>query len=108
MNLELVPDAPDDGQLSPRMVGSRVLVRPLARRETTRSGLILPSTNSKVPGTEGVVVAIGQGILTPQGVRVPLMVRVGDHVLIGPRAVEVELDEERYFVVDEGDILVVL
>jgi len=96
-----------EAPVEPVMVGSRVLVKKI-KREMSKHGIILPQTNSAAAGSEGEVVAIGPGILLQSGQRLPLSVRVGDRVIIGPRVIEIEIDEQRYYVVDEGDILAIL
>ncbi len=60
-----------------RPLGDRVVVRPAAREETTRSGIVLPDTSKERP-QRGEVIAAGSGRLTDDGKRVEMDVKVGD------------------------------
>lgn len=93
---------------NPVMIGSRVLVKKEKPRGQTRSGLVLPGNMKAADYTEGEVTAVGPGILLPEGQRHAMQCRVGDRVLLGPRVVEVRIDDAPFYVVDEGDILAIL
>ncbi|MDA8216966.1 MAG: co-chaperone GroES [Dehalococcoidales bacterium] len=91
-----------------RPLGDRVLVRPKAREETTKSGIVLPDTAKEKP-MEGSVVAIGTGRLLESGDRVPMEVKVGDSVLYSKYAgTEVKLDGEDHLILRESDILAIM
>src|SRR3954453_12367534 len=78
------PMATDNGaaatatKLTP--LGDRVVVKPLGREETTKSGIVLPDTAKEKP-QRGNVVAAGPGRRDDDGKRIPLDVNVGDEVL---------------------------
>ena len=61
-------------------VGDRVVVRPAAKEEVTKSGIVIPDTAKEKP-QEGVVVAVGSGKLLDNGDRVALEIKEGDRVL---------------------------
>ncbi|GFN29798.1 co-chaperone GroES [Paenibacillus xylaniclasticus] len=88
-------------------LGERVLVEPIAKEETTASGIVLPDTAKEKP-QEGKVVAVGSGALK-DGVRVALEVQVGDRVLFSKYAgTEVKYEGKEYLIMKESDIHAVL
>ncbi|CCF83761.1 co-chaperone GroES [Nitrolancea hollandica] len=92
-----------DGKITP--LGDRVVVRPVAREEMTKSGLVLPDT-AKEKSQRGEVIAAGPGRLTEDGDRLPMEVKAGDHVLYAKYAgTEFKLDDEELLILSEKDIL---
>jgi chaperonin GroES len=63
-----------------RPVGDRVVVKPAAKEEGTKSGMVIPDT-AKVKPQEGSVIAVGRGRLLENGDRATLAVHEGDRVL---------------------------
>jgi len=63
-----------------RPVGDRVVVKPAAKEEVTKSGIVIPDTAKEKP-QEGTVIAIGSGRLLDNGDRAPIDVREGDRIL---------------------------
>jgi chaperonin GroES len=61
-------------------LGDRVIVKPKAKEEMTRSGIVLPDTASEKP-QEGSVLAVGPGRMLDTGKRVDMEVKSGDTVL---------------------------
>ncbi len=91
-----------------RPVGDRVVVRPSAREEVTRSGIVIPDTAKEKP-QEGSVIAVGTGKLNDNGERVPLEVKEGDRVLFAKYGgTEFKLDGEDLLVLRETDILAII
>jgi len=91
-----------------RPLGDRVLVKPLGREETTKSGIVLPDTAKEKP-QRGTIVAVGAGRLDDDGDRIPVDVEVGNEVLFAKYAgTEFKLDDEEYLILAEKDILAVL
>jgi chaperonin GroES len=91
-----------------RPIGDRVVVKPAAKEEVTRSGLVIPDTAKEKP-QEGEVIAVGSGKLQDNGDRSPLEVKVGDRVLYAKYGgTEFKLDGEDYLVMKESDILAIL
>lgn len=91
------------GRLRP--LHDRIIVKPLEAPEEIRGGIIIPDTAKERP-QEGEVIAVGPGRLLDDGRRVPVDVKVGDRVLFEKYAgTEVELDDETYLIMREGDVL---
>lgn len=89
-------------------LGDRIIVKPLEREETTKSGLVLPDSAKEKP-QEGKVIAVGSGKLLDDGTVKKLEVRSGDRVLYGKYAgTEVTLNEEDYLILREDDVLAVV
>jgi chaperonin GroES len=85
-----------------------VIIKPKAKEETTRSGIVLPDTASEKP-QEGSVLAVGPGRVLDSGKRVELDVKTGDTVLFAKYAgTEVKLDGEEYLVIREPDLLAIV
>jgi chaperonin GroES len=93
-------------KLSP--LGDRVVVKPLGREETTKSGLVLPDTAKEKP-QRGTIVAAGPGRRDDDGDRIELDVKVGDLVLFAKYSgTEFKLDEEELLILAEKDILAII
>ncbi|MCC6943732.1 MAG: co-chaperone GroES [Thermomicrobiales bacterium] len=91
-----------------RPLGDRVVVRPLQREETTKSGIVLPDTAKEKP-QRGEVLAVGAGRLDDDGDRIPMEVKEGDHVLFAKYAgTELKIEEEEYLILSEKDILAIV
>ena len=89
-------------------LGDRVVVRPAAREETTRSGIVLPDTSKEKP-QRGEIVAAGKGRTNDEGKRVEMDVKVGDIVLFAKYAgTEFKHEDEELLILSEKDILAVL
>jgi chaperonin GroES len=89
-------------------LADRVLVKPKAREETTKSGIVLPDTAKEKP-QEGTVVAAGPGRVLDDGTRVPLDVKVGDSVLYAKYAgTEYKIENEDHLILKESDILAIV
>jgi len=86
-----------------RPLGERVLVEPIAKEETTASGIVLPDTAKEKP-QEGKVIAVGNGAVK-DGVHVALEVKVGDRVLFSKYAgTEIKYEGKEYLIMKESDI----
>lgn len=93
-------------QLTP--LGDRVVVKPLGREETTKSGIVLPDTAKEKP-QRGIIQAVGQGRRDDDGERIPLDVEVGQQVLFAKYAgTEFKLDDEELLILAEKDILAII
>jgi chaperonin GroES len=90
-------------------LGDNVIVKPVSKEEVTKSGIILPDTLDKEKPEQGEVVAIGPGKLQDNGTRGAMEVQAGDIVLFQKYSPdEVKVDEEKYLVVSQGDIIAVI
>ena len=88
-------------------LGERVVLKPLAAEETTKSGIVLPGADKEKP-QQAEVVAVGPGGVV-DGKEVKMEVKVGDQVIYSKYAgTEVKLDEEELIVVRQNDILAVI
>ena len=86
-------------------LADRVVVKPIEREETTRSGIVLPDTAKEKP-QEGKVVAVGPGRTTDEGKKVPMDVKVGDEVIYSKfGGTEYKEEDEEYLILRESDIL---
>ena len=91
-----------------RPMGDRVVIRPAAREETTRSGIVLPDTSKEKP-QRGEVLAVGHGRVTDEGTRLAMDVKVGDTVLFAKYAgTEFKLEDEELLILGERDILAII
>ncbi|MEK9207745.1 MAG: co-chaperone GroES, partial [Patescibacteria group bacterium] len=61
-------------------LGDNILVKPLEAEVKTASGILLPD-NAKEKPQIGQVMAIGTGLVTPEGKTLPMHVKVGQKVM---------------------------
>ncbi|HPQ69201.1 MAG TPA: co-chaperone GroES [bacterium] len=88
-----------------RPLQDRVMIKRLAEEEKTKSGIIIPDSAKEKPA-QGEVVAVGDGKVMDNGVKVELHVKAGDKVLFSKYAgTEVKLDGEEFLIMREDDIL---
>ena len=74
-----------------------------SRRLLTASGIFIPDTAKEKP-QQGTVIAVGPGKKDE-----PMEVKVGDVVLFGKYAgTEVAVEEKKYLIVKQSDILAIL
>ncbi len=106
------------------VVGDRILIKPKVPQSKTKSGLFLPpgvNENEKVH--IGYVVKVGPGYPIPavndadepwkdrsdEPKYVPLQAKEGDQaVYLQNSAIEIEFNREKYFVVPQSSILILL
>ncbi len=93
-----------------RPLADRVVIKPMAREERTKSGIYLPDTATKEKPQEGTVIAVGPGRLLDNGQRVAVDVKVGDRVVFAKYAgTEFKTeDEEEFIIISEKDIMAVV
>src|SRR4029453_6715111 len=86
-------------------LADRVVIKPLGREETTKSGIVLPDTAKEKP-QRGTTIEAGEGRRDDDGDRIPLDVKVGDEVLFAKYSgTEFKLDDEDLLILAEKDIL---
>jgi len=91
-----------------RPIGDRVLVKHIEEKEQVRGGIIIPDAAKEKP-QEAEVIALGTGKKDENGKIQPFEVKVGDRVLISKYGgTEVKIDEVKYNLVREDDILGVI
>ena len=79
----------------------------LIAEETTKSGIVLPGQAKEKP-QQAEVVAVGPGGVV-EGKEVTMQVKVGDKVIFSKYSgTEVEMDEEKFVIVKQNDILAVI
>lgn len=84
-------------------LADRVLIQPKEAETKTASGLYIPDTAKEKP-QEGKVIAAGPGKKDE-----PMEVKVGDEVIYGKYAgTEVTVDDVKYLIVKQSDILAIL
>lgn len=89
-------------------IGDRVLVKHTEDKEQVRGGIIIPDSAKEKP-QEAEVIALGTGKKDENGKVQPFEVKVGDRVLVSKYGgTEVKLDEQKYTLVREDDILGVI
>jgi chaperonin GroES len=89
-------------------LGDRVVVKPKAKEEMTKSGIVLPGTIQEKP-QEGEVIAVGPGRVLDNGTRLNVELKVGQTVLYAKYAgTEFKLDEDELLILREPDILAVV
>ncbi|AUS98389.1 co-chaperone GroES [Clostridium thermosuccinogenes] len=88
-------------------LGARVLLKEVETEETTKSGIVLPS-NAKEKPYLAEVIEVGPGEIK-DGKEIKMQVKKGDKVLYSKYAgTEVKLDDQKYLIVRQDDILAVI
>ena len=84
-------------------LADRVVIEPQEAQTKTASGLFIPDTAKEKP-QQGTIVAAGPGKKDE-----PMEVKVGDVVLYGKYAgTEVTVDDKKYLIVKQSDIMAIL
>lgn len=84
-------------------LADRVLIEPKEAETKTAAGIFIPDTAKEKP-QQGTVVAVGSGKKDE-----PMEVSVGDEVIYGKYAgTEVTVDDKKYLIVKQSDILAIL
>jgi chaperonin GroES len=94
--------------LNLRPLSDRVVVKPLANEEVTKSGIVLPDTAKEKP-QQGEVLSVGPGRTLDTGERVLPDVKTGDRVLFAKYSgTEFKLDQDELLILREADILAIV
>lgn len=92
-----------------RPIGDRVIVKPAAKEEMTKAGIILPDTVNKERPENGEVIAVGPGKMLENGTRSAMSIKVGDKVVFKKYSPdEVKIDDVEYLVISESDVMAVI
>ena len=87
-------------------MGDKILLKTQEGQETTKGGIILTANQNNYSYAD--VVAVGNGLFTQTGDRIPMSTNVGDVVLIHSRLTkgdnEIELEDEKYILVRESEV----
>ena len=85
-----------------------ILIKRVEEENKTAGGIILPDTAKEKP-SEGVVIAVGEGRVTPDGKVLPMSIKVGYTVLFSKwTGTEIKVNGEPHLIVKEGDILAII
>ena len=88
-------------------LGDRVVIKMLESEESTKSGIVLPSSAKEKPQMAEVL-AVGPGGMV-DGKEVRMEVKVGEKIIYSKYAgTEVKLDGNEYIIVRQSDILAVV
>jgi len=90
-------------------LSNHLFIEPIEEEKITKSGIVLPETAEKEKPIKGKIIAVGPGKINEKGERTQMSVKVGDIVLFkkyGPD--EIEIDDKKYLVGDEDDILAII
>ena len=72
-------------------------------------GVFFVPESAREKPRQGTVVAIGPGLLNSDGKYLPMMTKVGDKVVYGEYAGhEISVDGEKFIIVKEGELLLIL
>ncbi len=85
-----------------------VLIKPLEAEAKTASGIVLPDSVKEKPQM-GEIMAVGDGDITPDGKKTPMIVKVGQKVMYkkwGGNEIKVENGE--WLLVEQKDILAIV
>ena len=86
----------------------RIVIRQVDSEEKTAAGLYIPDAAKEKP-QEGEVLAVGPGRVDDNGNRVPVDVKVGDHVIFSRYGgTEVKYDGEELQILSARDVLAIV
>ncbi len=92
-----------------RPLGDRVIIKPAAKEEMTKTGIILPDTTDKERPEQGEIIAVGPGKLLDNGTRAAMSLKIGDKVVFKKYSPdEVKIEEVEYLVIAESDVMAVI
>ena len=90
-------------------IGDQVLVKQHAKQDKTKSGIILVDRDMNFKS--GTIVAVGDGLFTQTGDRIPMTVKEDQEVMIHSNQIgdhkEVTIDGEKYQLVRESEIALI-
>jgi chaperonin GroES len=91
-------------------LADRVLIRVEKEVTKTAGGIILPETVESRETKIGIVVSVGEGIYTNDGIKIPMSVKVGDKVMMpfAGSAQKVKLGDEDYLLFREQELLMII
>jgi chaperonin GroES len=91
-----------------RPLHDRLLVRRIEENEATKAGIIIPDTAKEKP-QEGEVLAVGNGRILENGMKVALEVAVGNRILFGKYSgTDMKIEGEEVLIVREEEVLAIL
>jgi chaperonin GroES len=89
--------------MSIKPLADRVLIKPADAEAKTASGIIIPDSAKEKP-LKGEVIAAGKGTKDEE-----MVLKAGDQVLYGKYAgTEIELNEDKYLIMRQSDVLAII
>lgn len=86
----------------------KLVIKRVEAEEKTKGGIVLPEAAKEKP-KEGIVIALGEGKLLPDGKRAKFQVKKDDRVIFTSYAgTEITVDGEEYLIMSEEDILAIV
>jgi chaperonin GroES len=91
-------------------LADRVLIKTEKEVTKTAGGIILPETAETRDTKIGIVVSVGEGIYTNDGVKIPMTVQVGDKVMMpfAGSAQKVKLGDDEFLLFREQELLIII
>ena len=88
-----------------RPLHDRVVIKRVEELTKTAGGIIIPDTAKEKP-SEGIVEAVGRGMVKEDGTVLPMTLKAGDKVLFSKwSGTEVKIDGNEYLLVKESEVL---
>ncbi len=88
-----------------RPLHDRIVVQRLVEGEQQIGGIIIPDSAKEKP-QRGTVIAVGNGRISDDGLRIPLELKAGDTILFGKYSgSEIKLDGTEVLIMKESDVL---
>lgn len=88
-----------------RPLHDRVVIKRVEELTKTSGGIIIPDTAKEKP-SEGIVEAVGPGMVKEDGTVLPMSLKAGDKVLFSKwSGTEVKIDGVDYLLVKESEVL---
>jgi len=89
--------------MSIKPLADRVLIKPADAEAKTASGIIIPDSAKEKP-LKGEVIAAGKGTKDEE-----MVLKAGDQVLYGKYAgTEIELDDTKFLIMRQSDVLAII
>ena len=86
-----------------------VVVKPITKEESTKSGIVLPDTVDKEKPERGEIIEVGPGKMLENGERASMSVKKGDEIIFKKYSPEeINIDSKEYLIINESDILAIL
>jgi chaperonin GroES len=88
-------------------LGDRILVKPEEQEQKSKGGLILTDSVQRGQKIYGTVVAVGTGIFSQSGEKIPVTVQVGDKVMYvkAESSNKLTLDGNEYLLFNEHELI---
>ena len=83
-----------------------VLVKVIKEEEKTKGGLYKPSDSKEQ--MMGEIISVGTGVYTQSGIKIPMLLKVGDRVIVPNSGIQMKLDGQKYNLYREMEILMVI